>query len=125
MSGKPGTTEEYKDKEGHVVLKRTFNLVGSTVQVLSTYYVYDDLGNLAFVLPPNSNADAGITSTSNQTTLDNLCYQYRYDERNRQTEKKLPGKGWEFMVYNKLDQVIFSQDANQRSQTTQVQLCIN
>ncbi|QTE38815.1 DUF6443 domain-containing protein [Mucilaginibacter gossypii] len=120
VSGKPGTTEEYKDKEGHVILKRTFNLVGTTVQVLSTYYVYDDLGNLAFVLPPNSNADAGITSAANQTTLDNLCYQYRYDERNRMTEKKLPGKGWEFMVYNKLDQVIFSQDANQRTQTPQV-----
>lgn len=120
VSGKPGTTEEYKDKEGHVILKRTFNLVGTTVQVLSTYYVYDDLGNLAFVLPPNSNADAGITSAANQTTLDNVCYQYRYDERNRMTEKKLPGKGWEFMVYNKLDQVIFSQDANQRTQTPQV-----
>jgi DNA-binding transcriptional regulator YiaG len=120
VSGKPGTTEEYKDKEGHVVLKRTFNLVGTTVQVLSTYYIYDDLGNLAFVLPPNSNADAGITSAANQTTLDNVCYQYRYDERNRLTEKKLPGKGWEFMIYNTLDQVIFTQDANQRAQTPQI-----
>ncbi|NHA06996.1 RHS repeat-associated core domain-containing protein [Mucilaginibacter sp. HC2] len=120
VSGKVGTTEEYKDKEGHVVLKRTFNQVGTTVQVLSTYYIYDDRGNLAFVLPPNSGADAGITSTANQTTLDNLCYQYRYDERNRLTEKKLPGKGWEFIIYNKLDQVIFTQDANQRNQTPQI-----
>jgi RHS repeat-associated protein len=120
VSGKPGTTEEYKNREDRVILKRTFNQVGATVQVLSTYYVYDDLGNLAFVLPPNSNADAGITSAANQTTLDNVCYQYRYDESNRLTEKKLPGKGWEFLVYNKLDQVIFSQDANQRSQNPQI-----
>jgi RHS repeat-associated protein len=116
-SGRGGTTEEYKDKEGHVVLKRTFNYTGSTLQILSTYYVYDDLGNLAFVLPPNSNADNTLPI---QNTLDNVCYQYRYDERSRLTEKKLPGKGWEFMVYNKLDQVIFTQDANQRAQTPQV-----
>ncbi|WP_166089196.1 DUF6443 domain-containing protein [Mucilaginibacter inviolabilis] len=120
VSGKIGTTEEYKDKDNHVVLKRTFNQMGTTVQVLSTYYVYDDLGNLAFVLPPGATPDNGLNSTNNQSTLDNLCYQYCYDERNRLTEKKLPGKGWEFMVYNTLDQVIFTQDANQRAQTPQI-----
>ncbi|SCW65905.1 DUF6443 domain-containing protein [Mucilaginibacter sp. NFR10] len=119
VSGKPGTTEEYKDKEGHVILKRTFNQVGTTVQVLSTYYVYDDLGNLAFVLPPNSNADAGITSAANQATLDNLCYQYQYDERNRLVQKRVPGKDWEYMVYNLLDQVIFTQDASQHAKSPQ------
>jgi len=114
-----GTTEEYKDNEGHVVLKRTYNLNTYTnqVEMLSTYYVYDDLGNLVFVLPPLSGADAATAIS--QTTLDNLCYQYRYDERNRLTQKKLPGKGWEFMVYNKLDQVVMSQDANQRNKTPQ------
>ncbi|TFF34631.1 DUF6443 domain-containing protein, partial [Mucilaginibacter psychrotolerans] len=120
-SGRGGTTEEYKDKEGRVVLKRTFNYVpgGSpALQILSTYYVYDDMGNLAFVLPPMSGADNGITSAANQSTLDNLCYQYRYDERGRLTQKKLPGKGWEYMVYNKLDQVVATQDANQRGKTT-------
>lgn len=118
-NGRGGTTEEYKDKEGHVVLKRTFNWTGSALQILSTYYVYDDLGNLAFVLPPGTNPDAGMTSATGQTKLDNLCYQYRYDERNRLTQKKLPGKGWEFVVYNKLDQVVLTQDAVQRAKTTQ------
>ncbi len=115
ISGRSGTTEEYKDKEGHVVLKRTFNGAENALQVLSTYYVYDDVGNLAFVLPPNSGADAGITSAANQVTLDNVCYQYQYDKRNRLVQKRLPGKGWEFMVYNKLDQITHSQDANQRA----------
>lgn len=114
-SGRGGTTEEYKDKEGHVVLKRTFNYTAGALQMLSTYYVYDDLGNLTFVLPPLSGADNGITSAVNQTVLDNLCYQYRYDERNRLSRKKLPGKGWEYMVYNKLDQPVLSQDAVQRA----------
>ncbi|MET3981616.1 RHS repeat-associated protein [Mucilaginibacter sp. UYP25] len=117
-NGKAGTTEEYKDKEGRVVLKRTFNLPSgsSTIEVLSTYYVYDDLGNLAYVLPPKSNADNALPT---QTTLDALCYQYRYDERNRLTQKKLPGKGWEYMVYNMLDQVVGTQDAIQRGKAPQ------
>ncbi|MGF7075826.1 DUF6443 domain-containing protein [Mucilaginibacter sp. 3215] len=118
-----GTIEEYKDDEGHVVLKRVFNFVPGSpakLEVLSTYYVYDDYGNLCYVLPPGSGADGGITSALNQAALDGLCYQYKYDGRNRLIEKKVPGKGWEFIIYNKLDQVIFTQDANQRSQNPQV-----
>ena len=112
-NGKEGTTEEYKDKEGRVVLKRTFNKNASgTMETLSTYYVYDDLGNLSFVLPPGALAD-GVTIPS-QTVQDNFCYQYRYDGRKRLIEKKLPGKGWEHMVYNKLDQLVLSQDVLQR-----------
>ncbi|MGE8536937.1 MAG: RHS repeat-associated core domain-containing protein, partial [Chryseobacterium sp.] len=38
-------------------------------------------------------------------------YQYRYDGKNRLVLKKLPGKGWEYMVYDKADRVIMSQDA--------------
>jgi RHS repeat-associated protein len=50
-----------------------------------------------------------------QTVLDNLCYQYRYDYRNRLIEKKLPGKGWEYIVYNKIDQPILTQDVVQKA----------
>jgi len=114
---KMGTTEEYKDKEGRVVLKRTFNKAGAVLQTLSTYYVYDDLGNLSFVLPPGANPD-GI-SVPTQAVLDNFCYQYRYDGRQRLIEKKLPGKDWEFMVYNKLDQLVASQDVIQRAKAPQ------
>ena len=41
-----------------------------------------------------------------QTILDKLCYQYKYDNRNRLVEKKLPGKQWEFIVYDKLNRVV-------------------
>lgn len=110
------TTEEYKDKEGHVVLKRTYNMNGSTFETLSTYYVYDDFGNLSFVLPPKAEADGGLNSTSNQTALDNLCYQYRYDDKARLVEKRIPGSGWQYSVYNVLDEVVATQDSNQRAQ---------
>ncbi|MDX9790459.1 MAG: DUF6443 domain-containing protein, partial [Candidatus Kapabacteria bacterium] len=97
-SGNNHTTEEFKDKEGRVVLKRTYdNNVAH-----NTYYVYDQFGNLTYVIPPL--ADGAITTTE----LDGLCYQYKYDYRNRLVEKKLPGKQWEFIVYDKLDRVVMT-----------------
>ncbi|QBZ98881.1 DUF6443 domain-containing protein [Flavobacterium sangjuense] len=89
-------TQEFKDKEGRVVLKRVYgtSVVGSTeTQVWhETYYVYDQYGNLTFVIPPLVN-DAG-------SQLEVLCYQYKYDYRNRLIEKKIPGKQWEYIAYN-------------------------
>ncbi|WP_445457009.1 DUF6443 domain-containing protein [Flavobacterium sp. HNIBRBA15423] len=95
-SGVNNTTEEFKDKEGQVVLKRTYN----NGDKHDTYYVYDQFGNLTYVLPP---AAEGIGT---QTTLDNLGYQYKYDYRSRLVEKKLPGKQWEFIIYDKLDRPV-------------------
>jgi RHS repeat-associated protein len=116
--GKNKTTEEFKDKEGRVVLKRTYsnyvNALGSITAsevAHDTYYVYDIYGNLTYVIPPLAN---GAFDT---TTLNNLCYQYKYDYRNRLVEKKLPGKDWEFIVYDKLDRVVLTQDANLKAQS--------
>lgn len=52
----------------------------------------------------------------NLQTLDDLAFQYRYDQYNRQIEQKVPGKGWEYMVYDQLDRPILTQDANLRVQ---------
>ena len=109
---KAGTNEEYQNNTGQVVLKRVWL---TDTNDLTTYYVYDDFGNLCFVIPPGA-ADA-TTGNVSQLQLDNLCYQYRYDERNRVIEKKLPGKGWDYIVYNKLDQVVATQDSVQRMKT--------
>ena len=104
-SGTNNTTEEFKDKLGRVILKRTY----SNNIDHDTYYVYDDFGNLTYVLPPKAEAHSGLPSG---TILDELCYQYKYDSRNRLIEKKIPGKGWEYIVYNKLDKPILIQDQN-------------
>ncbi|GAA3655903.1 DUF6443 domain-containing protein [Flavivirga jejuensis] len=107
-SGTNHTIEEFKDKQGRVILKRTYADVNGISTPHDTYYVYDDFGNLTYVLPPNIDTSVSITST----ILDNLGYQYIYDHRNRLVEKKIPGKGWEYIVYNKLNQPILTQDAN-------------
>jgi len=108
VSGKAGTEEEFTDRNGRIVLKRTWE---SETSPLSTYYVYDDLDNLCFVLTPGSVPDGA--STINTQVLNNFCFQYSYDHRNRQIEKQVPGKGKEEIVYNKLDQVVLSRDAEQ------------
>ncbi len=104
-------TIEFSNKQGQLLLKRT--IVG--LQHLDSYYIYDDFGNLTFVLSPEA-SDAILDTSNNivQNSLDKLGYQYRYDDRNRLVEKKIPGKGWEYIVYDKLDRVAFTQDANLR-----------
>ncbi len=96
--GKNNTTEEFKGTDGKVLLKRAYN----NGVAHDTYYLYDFYGNLAYVLPPLANGGIGTT------TLNDLCYQYRYDERNRLVEKKLPGKQWEYIVYDKADRIVMT-----------------
>ncbi|MCZ8366571.1 DUF6443 domain-containing protein, partial [Flavobacterium sp.] len=98
QSGTNHTTEEFKNAAGQVVLKRTYNQYAPH----DTYYIYDDFGNLTFVLPPKINTQNGVSVAQ----LDALGYQYYYDDRNRMVAKKLPGKTWEFMVYDRLDRVV-------------------
>ncbi len=107
------TTREYKDKLGKVILKRTFIDTPPLVEPegADTYYVYDSFGNLTYVLTPKVNTGDGVSTDE----LNELAYQYRYDYRNRKIAQKVPGKDWEYLVYNKLDQVILSQDANSRA----------
>ncbi|WP_131539942.1 hypothetical protein, partial [Pedobacter nototheniae] len=94
--------------------------MGNQQQKPSTYYVYDDYGNLRYVLPPavNENGQSPVSSfTESDTNFNNFIYGYHYDGRKRLVEKKIPGKGWEHMVYNPLDQVVFSQDAVQAAKS--------
>ncbi|MBV7270312.1 DUF6443 domain-containing protein [Winogradskyella luteola] len=108
-ASKDHTTEEFTNKQGQVVLKRTYDNGTSH----DTYYVYDHYGNLSFVLPPKAEPHADKPDT---TELAELCYQYVYDDLNRLVEKKIPGKGWEYIIYNKLDRPIMTQDTNLREQ---------
>lgn len=74
-----------------------------------TYYIYDDLDNLRFVLSPMYQQKADI---------DLYAYQYRYDDRGRCIWKKIPGCGPVIYVYDKADRLVFSQDSLQRAQDT-------
>ncbi|RYG58883.1 MAG: RHS repeat protein, partial [Alphaproteobacteria bacterium] len=109
VSGNAGTVEEFKDLDGRVVLKRVWETATFS---LDTRYVYDDLGNLRYVVPP---AVTATSFTDADAVADRFVYIYRYDGRKRLVGKKIPGKGWEELIYNPIDQVVFTQDAVERS----------
>lgn len=107
------TTTEFKNGEGQTILVRK----NDGTKDSDTYYVYNEYNQLAFVISP----EAAVKTSLTQTDLDELCYQYRYDGRNRLVEKKIPGKGlnpntgvwnWELMVYDNQDRLVMTQDAN-------------
>jgi RHS repeat-associated protein len=112
-SGKVNTTEEFKDFEGRIVMKRAWK--SSTVSLM-TFYVYDDFGNLRFVIPPFPGAPSVVTLNENDAVSKQYCYVYKYDARNRLIAKRLPGKEWEYFIYNKLDQLVLTQNARQRDE---------
>ncbi|AWW28894.1 hypothetical protein DN752_01410 [Echinicola strongylocentroti] len=160
-------TIEFRDLQDRVVLKRVQAPDG---QWADTYYVYDQYGNLSYVLPPEASkgyakaemeapegyylvsedvdyADIAAQSGGKvayiptatvtvkpgdvlgdgveikavgampaQSYLDDWAFQYRYDHRNRMTEKRVPGAEPVYMVYDKLDRLVLTQDGNQRGE---------
>ncbi len=114
---------EYKDKDGLVVLKKV--QAGSVASDYSgysgwlcTYYIYDDLNQLRFVIPPKAVKVIAANSwniNTDTTTINELCFRYEYDYRKRMIAKKVPGAGWVYMVYDLRDRLVYSQDANMRN----------
>lgn len=119
---------EYTNKSGQVILKKVQattaaasnlnDLTGTNAGWALTYYLYDDLGNLRYVMPPELSKlihAAADTYAVTTTDLDTWAFQYKYDGRKRMSEKKVPGAGWVYMVYDKRDRLVLTQDANQRA----------
>lgn len=104
-------TYEFKDKEGYIVLKR---VKASENNYADTYYVYDDFNMLRFVISPEgSNLITGSFDYSSEPA-GKYVYFYKYDNRKRLIEKKLPGKESEYIVYNQVDMPIMFQNGNMR-----------
>lgn len=74
--------------------------------IKKSYYVYNDYGELRFVLPPGYQ-DGGM--------VDSDAYEYRYDERGRMIYKKVPGCDYVSYAYDKGDRLAKMQDGVLRS----------
>ena len=104
--GKSITT--FTDKLGRVILERQNNN--------DTYYVYDNKGQLCYVLPPlaANQIEAGVYSNTDEA-LKKYAYVYKYDERGNQIYKRLPGCEPILMVYDITNTLVMSQTGNQRA----------
>ncbi len=103
----------YKDFLGHVVLERRN---GNN----DTYFVYNDLGQLRYVLSPeyqyahHKEQDEYNQSSGNSDYKKKYAYEYRYDERGRVVKKILPGSDYIQYWYDKADRLTYMCDANLR-----------
>jgi hypothetical protein len=85
------------------------------VGYLSTYYVYDEKKQLRFVMPPKAVAQLIVNNWQfTDHIINEICYRYEYDDQKRMIAKKAPGVDWVYMVYDKRDRMVFSQDAGLR-----------
>jgi RHS repeat-associated protein len=100
------TVMEYTDLLGRTVCRQVVAVPGAgpAVVILSTYYVYDDIGLLRAVLQPQYQDQASLTD---------FAFTYEYDEFGRVVVKRTPGGGITELVYDQFDRLVASRDANQ------------
>ena len=113
---------EYKDREDRIILKKVQAPAGQWAQ---TYYVYNGLGSLVCVLPPEAVArlateyyQAGATDVTKDAFLNRWAFRYAFDAKMRMTHKQVPGAESVYMVYDKRDRLVLTQDGKQRSAAT-------
>ena len=111
------------DEDGHRTCNYT-NAEGRTVlavasggeERLETYYVYDGLGRLCHVLPPEASHQLATQEGAiDAAVLKRLAYSYTYDRLDRMVVKQLPGCEPVYMVYDKHGRMVLSQDGVQRA----------
>ena len=102
----------FTDKLGRKTLERTVD----SELYQDTYYVYDDLGLLRYVLTPEASVEMSSTGTFGDSTSPLLtqAYVYKYDDKGRCVCKRLPGRAPILYRYDKGDVPILSQDGEMR-----------
>ena len=96
-----------------VLLRQADSDIGSR-QVLDTYYVYDDLGQLRAVLPPALSGHLSVGAVEPRL-LRQYAYLYKYDAAGNLSAKKLPGIDWTYYVYDRNSRMILSQTGVERA----------
>ena len=104
-------TLEFKDTRGNLVLSR--KEISENVYA-DTYYVYDGIGKLLAVLPPELVEQSSNSGSISSTLLSQYAYLYLYDNYERLKSKKLPGADWIRYAYDDADRIILEQNGSQR-----------
>lgn len=100
------TRDEFYDDQERLVASRT--------EDLTTYYIYDDMGDLRYVIPPAQE----ILFSSGRKKLAELrqyCYYYEYNEYGLIYKKYIPGSEPIITLYNKRGLPVLVQDGRMRT----------
>lgn len=104
-------TLEYTDPNGRMIA-REMHVSASDRRI--TYYVYDDLDRLRYVLPPMADTfDCSTAKTAQE--LGAYCYYTEYDDRGHIVRSQTPGAEYTLSIYDRRGRPAMSQDGNQRA----------
>ncbi|WP_462249327.1 DUF6443 domain-containing protein [Ekhidna sp.] len=76
---------------------------------VGSYNVYDDFGRVVFMIPPRLAEIAAPT----QAQVDELAFQYVYDDKGRVIQERAPGAGWVEYVYDHWNRLVLTRHAAQ------------
>ena len=116
---------DYMDRAGRLILKKVqISDAPSTGHPgwICTYSIYDDYGLLRYQLQPEAvnyldSNGWSFAGTNGMQVLNELCFQYYYDDKGRTTWKKAPAAIPLYMLYDARDRMVFTQDGNQRAKS--------
>ena len=100
------TLQTYTDMRGLKVLERR----GKKGSWLDTRYIYNDYGELCYILPPAVSANKSLKRTDSEMKY--YAYWYDYDTRGNVTLRKLPGRDAIKYTYDPAGRLVFMQDGN-------------
>ena len=111
-------TLEVKDRQGRVTHK--YQQIEGSFNYLITGFVYNDIGQLIAVIPPEAYKQFGTGTINGVPQVDKFqesdvlfkegIYGYHYDNLGRLSEKHIPGAGWTRLVYDKNDRIVLKND---------------
>lgn len=109
LSPPDGRVEDYFDMNDRQVCKKVYTHIGttSTATMVSTYYVYDERGQLIKIITPSGSNELAALPTAD---ISQLSYSYTYNAYGSVTTKSTPGKsGVEYTVYDKKNRPVLFQ----------------
>jgi RHS repeat-associated protein len=106
-------TVKFTDKMGKLILKRSV-LDENTHTYANTYYVYDELNQLRYIITPE--AETRLTGSFNpdNSVIKDYAFYYTYDKKGRLSTRQTPGRAIEYFVYDKLNRLFLYQNGNLR-----------
>ncbi|MVT07966.1 DUF6443 domain-containing protein [Chitinophaga tropicalis] len=106
---------QYSDQNGKIVMCSRQGITPACQDELRTYYVYDDMDNLRYILPPmaiKSFGDSPSWDFGGNNALKNLCYKYYYDAKGRVVSMEKAGiDARSDIVYDNRNRPVLLRDA--------------